>query len=118
MELKLIVIRTPDPQQLANFYTQLGFNFDYHKHGNSLYHYSTLINKTVLEIYPLTKNQTQADSTLRLGFEIDNFYDVLQQLSQQSIKIIAEPIQTEFGTIAIIQDSDGRKIELYKKEFD
>jgi len=48
MELKLIVIRTPDPQQLANFYTQLGFNFDYHKHGNSLYHYSTLINKTVL----------------------------------------------------------------------
>lgn len=116
MELKLIVLRTPDPQQLANFYTQLGLQFDYHKHGNSPYHYSASIGKTVLEIYPLKKNQTQADAELRLGFEIDNFDNIIQQLSLQNVKIIAEAILTEFGTVAIIQDSDGRKIELYKKE--
>ena len=27
----------------------------------------------VLEIYPLTKSQTEADKNLRLGFAIDNF---------------------------------------------
>lgn len=116
MELRLIVIRTNDPKQLANFYTQLGLQFEYHKHGNSPLHYSTYLGKTVLEIYPFSKNQTQADSTLRLGFAIDNFEEFFQQASEQAVKIIAEPTQTEWGMMAIIQDPDGRKIELYKKE--
>jgi predicted enzyme related to lactoylglutathione lyase len=116
MEIKLLVLRTPDPPKLAHFYSQLGMQFEYHQHGNSHYHYSTLIGKTVLEIYPLAKNQIQADSNLRLGFEIDDFYNVLEQFTQQNVKIVHEPMQTEFGTVAVIQDPDGRKIELYKKE--
>jgi predicted enzyme related to lactoylglutathione lyase len=115
VELKLIVIRTPEPQRLANFYTQFGLNFEYHKHGTSPYHFSTSIGKTILEIYPLTKSQKQADLSLRLGFEIEHFDKVLQHLVRQNIKIIDEPMQTEWGIMAIIKDPDGRKIELYKK---
>lgn len=69
MELKLIVIRTADTQKLVSFYELLGLNFDYHKHSNSPYHYSTEIGKTVLEIYPLTKSQTETDKRLRLGLD-------------------------------------------------
>jgi lactoylglutathione lyase len=53
INLRLIVIRTSDIQILSNFYSIIGLEFDYHKHGNSPYHYSTTIEKTVLEIYPL-----------------------------------------------------------------
>ena len=101
---------------LASFYTTLGLTFDYHRHGNSPYHYSATIGQTVLEIYPLHKNQTETDKELRLGFSIDNFDDVIQLLRANNITFISEPMQDEYGYIAIITDPDGRKIELYKTD--
>ena len=116
MEIKLIVIRTPDPKQLADFYILLGFVFDYHKHGNSPYHYSALAGKTVLEIYPLAKDQFEADKNIRLGFNLDNFDQVMDQLKKQNVPFSKEAGQTDYGFMAVISDPDGRKIELYKPE--
>jgi lactoylglutathione lyase len=114
MQLKLIVLRTADQKALADFYTLLGLNFDYHKHGNSPYHYSAHIGETVLEIYPLTKTQTGPDKDLRLGFALDNFEAALSQIEKLQFTILMPPAQTEWGFMAIVQDPDGRKIELYK----
>jgi lactoylglutathione lyase len=115
MELKLIVIRTKNPELLAVFYTNLGFNFEYHKHGKSPFHYSALIGTTVFEIYPFTKSQIQADKELRLGFSLTNFDFTIPQLKSKGVIFISEPMQTEFGYTTTIEDPDGRKIELYKK---
>jgi len=115
MQIKLLVIRTANPELLAKFYGILGLTFEYHKHGNSPYHYSGLIRETVLEIYPLTKTQHEADKTLRLGIAIDNFDEIIRLLKEQDIPFIAEPAQTDFGFLAIVEDPDGRKIELYKQ---
>ncbi|RFS14449.1 VOC family protein [Emticicia sp. C21] len=113
MRIKLIVVRTQYPEKLADFYSLLGLTFDYHKYGNSPYHYSAVIDGLIFEIYPFTKNQTEADKNLRLGFELDSFEESLAALSNQGF-LISEPKQTDFGIIAIITDPDGRKIELYK----
>lgn len=115
MELKLIVIRTDNPQRLSDFYSLLGLVFDYHKHGNSPYHYGTTIGETVVEIYPLTKSQNTPDKSLRLGFTIDHFDEVIEKLKSLNTVFSSEPSQTDFGFIAVIEDPDGRKIELYKK---
>ncbi|MFN0203333.1 MAG: VOC family protein [Bacteroidia bacterium] len=114
MEIRLIVIRTNDQKRLADFYALLGLTFDYHQHGNSPLHYSATIGTMVLEIYPLKKSQTAADTSLRLGFAIDNFEETLEILSKNDIAFSA-PILTEFGFLTVISDPDGRKIELYKK---
>ncbi len=114
MEFKLLVIRTSDIERLSEFYSLLGMTFRYHMHGNSPYHYSTTVGKTVLEIYPLAKTQSIIDNNLRLGFSLDNFEDSIQGLRQNEVVFVKEPMQTEFGFMAIIQDPDGRKIELYK----
>lgn len=114
MEIKLLVIRTDNPKRLADFYSLLGLHFDYHKHGNSPLHYSASIEKMVLEIYPLAKNQTEADKHLRLGFAIQHFEQTLEQLRRNNISFTA-PASTDFGYLSIISDPDGRKIELYKK---
>lgn len=114
MEIRLIVIRTNDQKRLADFYCLLGLTFDYHKHGNSPMHYSATIGQTVLEIYPLTKSQIEADKNLRLGFGIDNFEDTILTLKNSHIEF-TEPTATDFGFLTIITDPDGRKIELYKK---
>ncbi len=112
MKIKLIVIRTAEPQKLAEFYSLFGLTFNYHKHGISPYHYSADIDGLIFEIYPLAKNQSEVETHLRLGFEIDNFEETLATLMSQGL---SEPKQTDFGVIAIVTDPDGRKIELYKK---
>jgi len=115
MELKLIVLRTGNIKKLADFYGLLGLNFDYHKHGNSPYHYSANIEKTVLEIYPLAKVQNEADRNLRLGFGLDNFEEIIKALKENEVVFTSDPLNTEYGYMAIVSDPDGRKIELYKK---
>lgn len=115
MNIKLIVVRTSDIKALADFYSEFGLAFEYHKHGNSPYHYSSTIDKTVLEIYPLTKSQTAPDKSLRLGFSIDNFETIVANLKENGTIFISEPGQTDFGFMTIVEDPDGRKIELYKK---
>ncbi len=115
MEIRLLVVRTPDMPRLADFYTLLGLTFDYHKHGKSPYHHSTTIGQTILEIYPLAKGQTEADKELRLGFAVDDFDNTIQLLKDNKIEFLSEPMQTDYGFMTIIMDPDGRKIELYKK---
>jgi predicted enzyme related to lactoylglutathione lyase len=115
MDIRLLVLRTSDTKRLADFYSLLGLTFDYHKHGNSPFHYSATIGQTVLEIYPLTKSQTEPDKNLRLGFGIDNFDQTIKTLKEKSVAFSLEPTQTDFGFMTIIVDPDDRKIELYKK---
>ena len=115
MNIRLLVLRTAAPKRLADFYSLLGLTFDYHRHGSSPFHYSATIGQTVLEIYPLAKNQTEPDQHLRLGFGIDHFEETVQQLKSAGIPFLSEPARTDFGFMTIIADPDGRKIELYKK---
>jgi len=115
MEIRLLVIRTSDIAKLADFYTLLGLTFDYHKHGKSPYHYSAPVGNTILEIYPLAKNQTEADNELRVGFALDNFENTITTLKEKGVEFVSEPMQTDYGFMAIIKDPDGRRVELYKK---
>lgn len=113
--LKLLVIRTPNLQALHEFYMRLGFHFVYHQHGSLPYHYSTTIGPTHLELYPLAKGQTDTDRHLRLGFELERFEEAISELEQNNAIFIKEPMQTDFGFMAVVEDPDGRKVELYKK---
>lgn len=114
MEPRLIVIRTVRSKELADFYSLLGCTFEYHRHGNSPMHYSSIIGNLIFEIYPLSKNQAEADSSTRLGFAVNNFEEILKTLSTHQISF-SEPIQTDYRYLTVITDPDGRKVELYRK---
>lgn len=114
MEPRLIVIRSNQPEKLVDFYSLLGCTFEYHRHGNSPMHYSSAIGNLIFEIYPLSKNQAEADNSTRLGFAVNNFEDILKTLSTHQISF-SEPIQTDYGYLTVTKDPDGRKIELYRK---
>ena len=110
--LNLVVIKTSDPDELVKTYKAFGLTFDYHRHGNGPMHYANETNGITLEIYPLPKNKTEPDNTLRLGFKIKDLDSKIKNLEKLGIKIISTPAQTEWGYSAIIADQDGRKIEL------
>ncbi len=112
MKINLLVIRTSNPEQLKEQYERLGFEFDYHKHGNGPFHYSADSNGFVLEIYPLSKSMEKADNSLRLGFEIKNLKSKINELKNSDWKILSDIKETEWGLVALIQDLDERKIEL------
>jgi lactoylglutathione lyase len=115
MEIRLLVLRTPSPQQITDFYGLLGLRFEYHRHGQGPYHFSAAVGDAVLEIYPLAKAQTAPDEHLRLGFALDNFAQRMQQLQAAGARFLSEPAETTFGYMAVVQDPDGRKLELYRK---
>ena len=54
----------------------------------------------------------KADHSMRLGFAIDDLETRIKELGKTSWKIVSDLSQTEWGLIAVVQDLDGRKIEL------
>lgn len=115
MKVNLLAIRTSNPEILKNQYTSLGFEFDYHQHKNGPFHYASEQNGFVFEIYPLTKSIEKADNSIILGFDIENLKNKMVDLKNSHWRILSEPKDTEWGLIALIQDLDGRKIELKNK---
>lgn len=111
-ELNLLVIRTQNPEALKQQYEQLGFQFQSHKHGKGPFHYAHEEKDFVFEIYPLKKSQEIADNSLRLGFSVEELENSLEKLRQTNWIIISEVQDSEWGKFAIIQDLDGRKVEL------
>ena len=114
MEIKLIVIRTNALEALVGFYALLGMRFEHHRHGNSPYHYSANIGATVFEIYPLAKGQVEPDRHLRLGFSLTDFDGVVAELVHKGVHFHLAPAPSDFGWMAVVEDPDGRKVELYK----
>jgi predicted enzyme related to lactoylglutathione lyase len=110
--LNLIVIKTDKLQEQFEFYSMLGIRFDYHRHGNGPFHYASIDGSPVIEIYPLPKGILVPDNITRLGFSVSNLDLIIQNLKEKGYKIVAEPATAEWGYTAIIQDLDGRKIEL------
>ncbi|MCU0437766.1 MAG: glyoxalase/bleomycin resistance/extradiol dioxygenase family protein [Raineya sp.] len=114
MSLKLLVLRTQYLDNTVRFYSLLGLVFQYHQHQNSPFHYSTTINGTIFEIYPLAKEQENADKYTRLGFEVEDLQKTVISLQENNFDV-SQSQQTEFGIIAIAIDPDGRKVEIYQK---
>lgn len=112
MKLNLLVIRSKEPEVTMRFYKQLGLDFEYHRHGNGPFHYSAYIGEAVFEIYPLSKPQATADRTLRLGFEVKELDQLIIHLTKVGAKILQNAKASEWGYRAILQDPDGRKVEL------
>jgi len=115
MRIKLIVIRTDKIKELAKFYSKLGLKFEYHKHGKGPMHYSSEFKGIVFEIYPLRKSDEQVYNGLRLGFEVEDLDNLLVILKKEGVKILKDSELSEWGYYSVIEDVDGRKIELNQK---
>ena len=112
MKINLLVIRTENPEILKEQYEKIGLKFEYHRHGNGPMHYSFEKDGFVFEIYPSRNIIGKKEDRIRLGFELKNLDLKIHELKNTNWKIISEVKETKWGRIAIIEDLDGRKIEL------
>ena len=74
--LKLIVLKTTQPDALRGFYAQLGFQFVQEQHGTGPVHHSAPLGDGILEIYPLSGG-VEADKTTRLGFAVSDLESIV-----------------------------------------
>ena len=114
MNLNLIVFRSKIPKVLAEWYARFGLVFEYHRHGKGPLHYSADIDGLILEIYPLKRSQTEADLSLRLGFEVEGLDRLIAQLPD----VVSPPKRSEWGYRAVVADPEGRRVELVEKPLD
>ncbi len=92
-------------------------SFIYHRHGKGPFHYSAEIeNNLIFEIYPLLSRQNQVNTSLRLGFKVENLDELIEKLASENVVIERKPQQSKWGYYAVIRDLDGRKIELKEIE--
>ncbi len=106
----LLVIKTNQLETTRQFYQSIGIQFQKHQHGRGPVHYAAEMGTFVFEIYPLSNQQARVDSSTRLGFEVNRLDDLITALPADVV--LKLPHQAEWGYQAIVQDPDGRKVEL------
>jgi predicted enzyme related to lactoylglutathione lyase len=111
MHLNLLVLKSARMEELVLFYQMLGMRFEHHQHQRGPFHYAAEIGDMVFELYPLPENEL-VNISMRLGFAISNLDSTIEQLRNAGIKVVHEAKQTEWGYIGIVEDPDGRKVEL------
>lgn len=115
MKINLLVIRTANPEILKSQYEYLGFSFDYHRHGKGPFHFASEQDGFVFEIYPLKNSMEKVNNSIRMGFDIVGLKNLMKDIKETNWIIKSDLTETEWGLIAVIQDLDGRKIELKNK---
>jgi len=115
LSLNLLVLRTTNLEITISFYQKIGLSFTEEQHGKGPIHYSCQIDNILLEIYPGTSGNAperkSAGATL-IGFQVDNLDKIVEALSDLEGSILSFPQDSPWGRRMVIQDPDGRAIEL------
>lgn len=113
--LNLVVIRSPDIDASAEFFSVFGMSFVKHNHGKGPQHYSAEKGGVVFEIYPQIAGK-ETTSMTRLGFKVDALDDVVAKLILLGAKELSAPTDTNYGRSAVLQEPFGHKIEVTQNE--
>lgn len=115
ISLGLIVLRTANLHQSLDFYKILGLDFVEEKHGRGPVHYSANLGSSVLELYPgnasLSPHYKDSGTTM-LGFQVTALDMVLAELEALNTTVLTPLKHTNLGRRIVVQDPDGRAVEL------
>ena len=111
-EVSLIVLRATDLDRTLEFYRLLGLEFVQEQHGSGSIHFSAQIGGTVIEIYPGqpgTAPDRKTAGATTIGFRVVSLDAILEQ---SGAKILTPPQSSPWGRRAVVEDPDGRAVEL------
>lgn len=114
VSLNLIVLRSPNIERTAHFYSLLGIRFKPEQHGSGPEHLAARVGPTVLEVYPL--GDEPYSHGVRLGFQVPSLNTVVEAVSQEGGTILSPPHYGLWGYRAVLADPDGRRVEVSEYE--
>ena len=110
--LSLLVIRTHHFAKSYQFYSTLGLHFQQEQHKDGPIHWAAMVGEFVFEIYSADDGEKVSKST-RLGWTVENLDEVVLKVAEQDALIVLHPIDGPWGRRAVVEDPDGRHVELY-----
>src|SRR5262245_23679301 len=111
LTVNLLVLRCKDIEVTWRFYERLGLAFVEEKHGTGSQHYASKSDGFVLELYPAAEGQ--APDNVRIGFSTPFLADLSGDLRYCSdVNILKQPYATADRLMMLLQDPDGRKVEV------
>lgn len=113
--LNLMVLRTDNIEITLAFYRAIGPQFQQEQHGSGPIHYSSAIDKTVMEIYPgdtAKAPDRKSSGATMLGFAVTSLDEALRELANLDIAPGSPPKESAWGRRAVVIDPDGRAVEI------
>ena len=111
LAVNLLVLRCKDIEVTRRFYEELGLAFVDEKHGTGPKHYAWENGGFVLELYPAAEGQ--APDNVRIGFSTPLLAELAGNLRHSSdINVLKPPQATGDRLVMLLQDPDGRKVEV------
>jgi lactoylglutathione lyase len=111
LAVNLLMLRCNDIEVTRCFYEQLGLSFVKEKHGTGPQHYAWESGGFVLELYPAAAGQ--APDNVRIGFSTPLLADLSGTLRRSTdMNILKQPYATADRLVMLLQDPDGRKVEV------
>jgi len=111
LAVNLLVLRCKDIERTRHFYEQLGLSFVEEKHGNGPRHYAWETAGFVLELYPAAEGQLP--DNVRIGFSTPSLAELAGSLRHNSdANVLKPPYATADRIVMLLQDPDGRKVEI------
>jgi lactoylglutathione lyase len=111
VSLNLVVLRVPDIEAAASFYSAFGLSFTKHAHGKGPEHYAAELGSAVFELYPQT-SPDNSTKNVRVGFQVGDAKSVIEVAAQRGGKIVSALKDSEWGLRAVLDDPFGHRIEL------
>jgi hypothetical protein len=69
-----------------------------------------------LFLHPAAAISTQVKRQVMINLRVNDLFALLDQLKEEGIKIVGEPLDEEYGKFGWIMDPEGNKIELWQPQ--
>lgn len=101
----LLVLRCTELERSLKFYQALGLQFTPEQHGAGPHHYSTRVDRTVLELYPASQPRP-----VRFGLALSDVKEAVASVRGLAGTVVR--FDDAVPTHAVIRDPDGNTVEL------
>lgn len=108
------IFTAADPRRTVAFYRALGLPLEEERHDDGPLHFACEVGGAHIAVYGAPKGKRRPGRThgAMLGFRVGNLVKTLGALKRTGAKVVVEPQKVPWGRRAIVQDPDGRKVEL------
>lgn len=109
--LAAVVFTCKDLDKSVRFYKALGVEVRETKHGGAL-HYTCSLGGVHFALYPHDGAERGPQSGVQIGLMVTNLDGAITSVSGVGGNILQKPTPKPWGITALVEDPDGRKVEL------
>jgi uncharacterized glyoxalase superfamily protein PhnB len=113
--LDSLILYSSNLSKTVEFYTKLGLPLEHEDHGSGPVHYACELQGAHIAIFeskPGDALKRGFGGATQFGLQVDSVDETFQIAIKAGAKVIIEPQSAPWGKRAIIEDPDGRPLEL------